>query len=147
MLCCKDCGVELVVGDNYKASYLKVSTYWCDDCKKKSNDTRMYVNGKYIPVSHPLYQQSGCHHNGAGGGMILSVHAPPSAKRVSSQLPILQRYPAQSLLNSAGRGEKPSQGVPWGILELTQPLLMHISTSPKEIILKTYLLKQILRTG
>ena len=56
MLCCKDCGVELVVGDNYKASYLKVSTYWGDDCKKKSNDTRMYVNGKYIPKTHPLYK-------------------------------------------------------------------------------------------
>ena len=56
MRCCKDCGVELVVGENYKASYLKVSTYWCDDCKKASNDTRMYVNGKYIPKSHPLYK-------------------------------------------------------------------------------------------
>jgi len=56
MRCCKDCGVELVVGENYKASYLRVKAYWCDDCKKANNDTRMFVNGKYISKSHPLYK-------------------------------------------------------------------------------------------
>lgn len=64
MSCCKDCGTELLVGDNWPASQQKQSVYRCTDCKKhwnnktnpSSNPQRMYVNGKYIPTSHPLYK-------------------------------------------------------------------------------------------
>ena len=28
----------------------------CRDCRQLSNDKRMYVNGKYVPLSHPLYK-------------------------------------------------------------------------------------------
>lgn len=56
MRCCKDCGVELVVGENYKASELKYKIYRCNSCKDLNNARRMYVNGRYIPQSHPLYK-------------------------------------------------------------------------------------------
>jgi len=28
----------------------------CRNCRKTSNDNRMYINGKYIPQTHPLYK-------------------------------------------------------------------------------------------
>ena len=34
----------------YKDSRLRADVY------KQKNNARMYVNGKYIPVSHPLYK-------------------------------------------------------------------------------------------
>ena len=56
MLCCKDCGTQLRVGENWPESYQKKATYRCNSCKKVHNDARMYVNGKYIAQSHPLYK-------------------------------------------------------------------------------------------
>jgi hypothetical protein len=53
---CKDCGTKLLVGDNWPESYKKKATYRCNSCKKSHNDARMYVNGKYIAQSHPLYK-------------------------------------------------------------------------------------------
>lgn len=56
MRCCKDCGTQLLVGENWPVSQLNKATYRCNGCKKVHNDARMYVNGKYIPSSHPLYK-------------------------------------------------------------------------------------------
>tara|TARA_B100000035_G_scaffold219779_1_gene188618 strand:+ start:37 stop:561 length:525 start_codon:yes stop_codon:yes gene_type:complete len=56
MPCCKDCGVELVVGDNWPKSQRRISSFRCIPCKNKLNDLRMYVNGRYIKQSHPLYK-------------------------------------------------------------------------------------------
>lgn len=53
---CIKCGVDLVVGDNYKSSELKYKIYRCNSCKDLNNAKRMYVNGRYIPQSHPLYK-------------------------------------------------------------------------------------------
>tara|TARA_B100000963_G_scaffold148339_1_gene129379 strand:- start:853 stop:1365 length:513 start_codon:yes stop_codon:yes gene_type:complete len=51
-----DCGTELVVGDNWPESQRDTKNYRCIPCKNKLNDLRMYVNGRYIPQSHPLYK-------------------------------------------------------------------------------------------
>ena len=64
MRCCMDCGTELLVGENWLLSSKRAKYYICISCKRtKENKTsptnnpkRMYVNGKYIPRSHPLYK-------------------------------------------------------------------------------------------
>ena len=68
MRCCMDCGTELLAGENWLLSSKKYCIYRCTSCKKakankissnynpRGNPQRMYVNGKYIPKSHPLYK-------------------------------------------------------------------------------------------
>ena len=64
MRCCKDCGTQLLVGENWHYSYQRNKNYICVVCKRsrdnknssKYNPQRMYVNSKYIPMSHPLYK-------------------------------------------------------------------------------------------
>ena len=61
---CIICGVELVADDNWPSSCQKQKQYKCHPCNKKqnrgyagaSNKTRMWVNGKYIPRTHPLHK-------------------------------------------------------------------------------------------
>ena len=63
MLNCNTCGSELT-DDNWVPSWKKVNRHQCNACNKKhsdksnpkSNPNRMWVNGKYIPMSHPLYK-------------------------------------------------------------------------------------------
>ena len=56
---CYDCNVELRAGDNWYDSMVNKQNR-CIECHKKANkpanDRRMYVNGKYIPRSHPLFK-------------------------------------------------------------------------------------------
>ena len=56
---CNVCGTELN-DNNWSDSWKKVNRKQCIECSKnnntKSNVNRMYVNGKYIPNSHPLYK-------------------------------------------------------------------------------------------
>jgi len=68
MRCCMDCGSELLVGENWLLSSKRHCMYRCTSCKKTKankisssynptgNPKRMYVNGKYIAKSHPLYK-------------------------------------------------------------------------------------------
>ena len=54
---CKFCKVELALGQNWLESEKKVGNYRCNDCRKTMiNDQRMYVNGKFVPKSHPLHK-------------------------------------------------------------------------------------------
>lgn len=54
---CKHCSVELLIGHNWSEAEKNKCVYRCFDCKKKLvNDQRMYVNGKFIPKSHPLHK-------------------------------------------------------------------------------------------
>lgn len=61
---CYKCGVDLVLGDNFKASELRCKIYRCNSCKDASNSffsvkhnpRRMYVNGRYISANHPLHK-------------------------------------------------------------------------------------------
>jgi hypothetical protein len=53
---CIACDVALELGFNWMESQARQSKYWCNDCKKKDNDNRMYVNGKHISRNHPLYK-------------------------------------------------------------------------------------------
>ena len=54
---CKFCKVELNLDQNWLDSEKRVGNYRCNDCRKiMINDQRMYVNGKYIPKSHPLHK-------------------------------------------------------------------------------------------
>jgi len=57
---CIKCGVTLTLGKNWKENRALQSHYRCIDCVKKDsnqlNPKRMFVNGKYIPTSHPLYK-------------------------------------------------------------------------------------------
>lgn len=58
---CNSCGSELT-DDNWPMSWRKKDSFRfrCKSCSKDSNDksntNRMYVNGKYIPQTHPLYK-------------------------------------------------------------------------------------------
>lgn len=66
MRCCLDCSTELLAGENWVSSKQRKCIYICTSCNKKRqniyrehtnyNANRMYVNGKYIPTSHPLYK-------------------------------------------------------------------------------------------
>jgi len=61
---CRVCGVDLVVGSTWHQSQQKKKNNACILCRRVSssktnpvnNVQRMYVNGKYIPTSHPLYK-------------------------------------------------------------------------------------------
>ena len=56
---CNTCGVELT-DTNWSLSWRSVNRTQCIKCSKnnntKSNPNRMYVNGKHVPKSHPLYK-------------------------------------------------------------------------------------------
>ena len=56
---CSTCSVELTEY-NWTASWKKTNRTQCKQCSyqynKNSNPNRMYVNGKYISQSHPLYK-------------------------------------------------------------------------------------------
>lgn len=61
---CRDCSVELD-DNNWAASFKKNDNTTCKSCYNTrhneknnplNNKQRMYVNGKYIPNSHPLYK-------------------------------------------------------------------------------------------
>ena len=61
---CIRCDVELVADGNWPISCQKQMQYKCQTCYREQirsyaprlNKTRMYVNGKYIPKTHPLYK-------------------------------------------------------------------------------------------
>ena len=54
------CDVALEEGTNWYTVMVKKKHYRCIPCDKKvksiSNPKRMYVNNKYIPMTHPLYK-------------------------------------------------------------------------------------------
>ena len=56
---CNTCDIELT-DYNWSSSWKKTNRTQCKQCSfeynKNSNPNRMYVNGKYIPQSHPLYK-------------------------------------------------------------------------------------------
>lgn len=53
---CIKCGVDLVAGDNIHDFCIQKKWYVCKSCHNDHNHTRMYVNGRYIPKTHPLYK-------------------------------------------------------------------------------------------
>ena len=65
---CNHCNVKLVLGENYSEYRYKQKDYACKSCyleitkeynkvnNKIQNKLNMYVNGKYIPRSHPLHK-------------------------------------------------------------------------------------------
>ena len=57
---CQGCGVTLLAGQNWTYSRVLKNDRICKNCKAKHNreheKTRMFVDGKYIKVSHPLYK-------------------------------------------------------------------------------------------
>ena len=53
---CIKCGVSLVANQNWHDSDKRISIFICTPCKNKKNKQRMWVNGKYIPLSHPLHK-------------------------------------------------------------------------------------------
>ena len=53
---CIKCGVSLVSNQNWHDSDQRISIFICTPCKNKKNKQRMYVNGKYIPFTHPLHK-------------------------------------------------------------------------------------------
>lgn len=54
--CCIHCGVDLQIGANFLSSQAKTKKFWCTACKQKHNESRMWVDGKYISFSHPLHK-------------------------------------------------------------------------------------------
>jgi hypothetical protein len=47
----------LILGDNWSEGFKRQSRYLCMPCDvKRTRETHMYVNGKYISNKHPLYK-------------------------------------------------------------------------------------------
>lgn len=60
MTCCNTCNAELT-DTNWPPSWQKTNRKQCKECVKRtepkvSNPQRMWVDGKYIPKSHPLHK-------------------------------------------------------------------------------------------
>jgi len=58
---CYSCGVSLIAGDNWAPSMAERGQKMCKGCfngkhNKQNGPRRMYVNGKYVPKTHPLYK-------------------------------------------------------------------------------------------
>ena len=61
---CNHCGIKLVLDINYSDYRYNQKDYSCKACyskiskeyNKTQNTLRMYVNGKYVPRTHPLYK-------------------------------------------------------------------------------------------
>ena len=53
---CIHCDVTLEESVNWQSSQVKQKKYWCNTCKQKSNESRMWVDGKYISFNHPLHR-------------------------------------------------------------------------------------------
>jgi predicted ribosome quality control (RQC) complex YloA/Tae2 family protein len=56
MMNCTICNVDLVLGENFQEGNKRQRRYYCNDCSHDKNTERMWVNGKYIPKTHPLYK-------------------------------------------------------------------------------------------
>ena len=53
---CIDCGTGLVLGENWTEARERQGKYVCKPCWQVRDSQRMYVNGKHISKSHPLYK-------------------------------------------------------------------------------------------
>jgi len=56
---CTTCSTKLTI-DNWAQSWRNIGRKQCTSCSRdynvSSNQNRMWVNGKYVPQSHPLYK-------------------------------------------------------------------------------------------
>ena len=54
---CTRCAVSLTAGENWQGSRVVKKDYICRDCHAtQGNLIRMFVNGKYVPRTHPLHK-------------------------------------------------------------------------------------------
>ena len=53
---CIDCGTELTLGDNWTEARQAQGKYVCKPCWNKRDAKRMWVNGKEVKKTHPLYK-------------------------------------------------------------------------------------------
>jgi len=53
---CKDCGTDLVMGHNWTEARQRQGKYLCKACWTERDKLRMFVNGKEISKSDPLYK-------------------------------------------------------------------------------------------
>jgi len=53
---CIKCDAYLAIGKNWQESRKAKRHYICADCHAAQNKLKMYVNGKYVSKSHPLYK-------------------------------------------------------------------------------------------
>ncbi len=53
---CIDCGTELVLGENWTEARDRQGKYVCKPCWHMRDSQRMWVNGKHISKTHPLYK-------------------------------------------------------------------------------------------
>ena len=61
---CWSCKEELIAGENWNEYHVDNNHYTCKECHRKNNRKyqakqnakKMYVNGKYVPITHPLHK-------------------------------------------------------------------------------------------
>jgi len=54
---CRICEVSLTAGKNWYGTRIAKKDYTCRDCHaSQGNSIRMFVNGKYVPRTHPLHK-------------------------------------------------------------------------------------------
>jgi len=53
---CIDCGTGLVLGENWTEARDRQGKYVCKPCWHVRNSQRMWVDGKHISKTHPLYK-------------------------------------------------------------------------------------------
>ena len=89
---CTDCGVSLTLNENWHTSDKKVSMFLCISCKNKRNKERMYVNGKYIPKTHPLHKPG--HYKSFGDAAFESLDNYKTAKQGQVYILYSPAYPS-----------------------------------------------------
>lgn len=54
---CRMCEAPLIVGDNITIKRWEQSVYYCQACERiEMKNRRMFVNGEYISINHPLHK-------------------------------------------------------------------------------------------
>lgn len=53
---CTKCNTDLVLNENWVEGNVRQHKYLCITCSTKLNETRMFVNGKYVPYTHPMHK-------------------------------------------------------------------------------------------
>ena len=97
---CNKCGVKLKVGENWSSARAKRSVHLCTPCEReinrkncpKFNRSRMFVNGKYVPKSHPLHKPG--HYKSFGDAAFESLDNYKTAKQGQVYILYSPAYPS-----------------------------------------------------
>ncbi len=89
---CIHCSTTLCLGSNWSEGFKRQKRYICKPCNNKKNRERMWVNGKYISNTHPLYKPG--HYKSFGDAAFESLDNYKSAKQGQVYILYSPAYPS-----------------------------------------------------